>query len=219
MCAWDVCYIIFCHLLHIHSGILFSLLLCSLWWVQIVGYVLACRSCSFDCTWHHLIIVILQTYLKTLNLWNACQIYFVECVSKIQHNFSVIYYTIYGAVCFQFTNSPCDDWENIHFVLSSSSNRNYMNYYPLFRVRSWNNGMRCMSLYILMTSSNGNIFRVTGHLCGEITGHRWIPRTSQWDRALKFSLICPIIKRLSKQWWGWWFEHCCDTIAPIMTSL
>ena len=24
-----------------------------------------------------------------------------------------------------------------------------MNYYPLFRVRSWNNGMRCMSLYIL----------------------------------------------------------------------
>ena len=25
-----------------------------------------------------------------------------------------------------------------------------MNHYPLFRVRSWNNGMRCMSLYILM---------------------------------------------------------------------
>ena len=47
LCAWDVFYIIFCHLLHIHSGktgILFSLLLCSLWWVQIVGYVLACRS-------------------------------------------------------------------------------------------------------------------------------------------------------------------------------
>ena len=27
-----------------------------------------------------------------------------------------------------------------------------MNYYPLFRVRSWNNGMRCMSLYILLFS-------------------------------------------------------------------
>ena len=25
-----------------------------------------------------------------------------------------------------------------------------MNYYPLFRVRSWNNSMRCMSLYILI---------------------------------------------------------------------
>ena len=28
-----------------------------------------------------------------------------------------------------------------------------------------------------MTSSNGNIFRVTGHLCGEFTGPRWILRT------------------------------------------
>ena len=40
--AWDVCYIIFCHLLYVHSGKtrnLFSLVLCSLWWVQIVGYV------------------------------------------------------------------------------------------------------------------------------------------------------------------------------------
>ena len=70
LCAWDACYIIFCHLLFIHSGttaILISLLLCSLWWVQIVGYVLACRSYSSVCTLHHLIIIIVQTYLKTLN--------------------------------------------------------------------------------------------------------------------------------------------------------
>ena len=32
-----------------------------------------------------------------------------------------------------------------------------------------------------MTSSNGNIFRVTGHLCGEFTGLRWIPRTKTSD--------------------------------------
>ena len=31
--------------------------------------------------------------------------------------------------------------------------------------------------YIMMTSSNGNIFRVTGPLCGDFTGHRWIPLT------------------------------------------
>ena len=36
----------------------------------------------------------------------------------------------------------------------------------------------------------GNIFRVTGHLCGEFTGHRWIPHKGQWRRALMFSLIC-----------------------------
>ena len=35
-----------------------------------------------------------------------------------------------------------------------------------------------------MTSSNGNIFRVTGHLCGEFTGPRWIPRTKASDAEL-----------------------------------
>ena len=45
----------------------------------------------------------------------------------------------------------------------------------------------------MMTSSNGNIFRVTGPLCGEFTDHRWIPLTTQqgqWRGALMFSLIC-----------------------------
>ena len=36
----------------------------------------------------------------------------------------------------------------------------------------------------MMTSSNGNIFRVTGHLCGEFTGHRWIPHTKVSDAEL-----------------------------------
>ena len=31
--------------------------------------------------------------------------------------------------------------------------------------------------YTMMAPLNGNIFRVTGHLCGEFTGPRWIPRT------------------------------------------
>ena len=36
----------------------------------------------------------------------------------------------------------------------------------------------------MMTSSNGNIFRVTGHLCGEFTGPRWIPRTKASNAEL-----------------------------------
>ena len=36
----------------------------------------------------------------------------------------------------------------------------------------------------MMTSSNGNIFRVAGHLCGEFTGHRWIPSTKASDTEL-----------------------------------
>ena len=36
----------------------------------------------------------------------------------------------------------------------------------------------------MMTSSNGNIFRVTGPLCGEFTGPRWIPLTKASDAEL-----------------------------------
>ena len=47
-----------------------------------------------------------------------------------------------------------------------------------------------------MTSSNGNIFRVTDHLCEEFTGHR------SFDVFFDLRLN----KRLSKQRWTWWFE-------------
>ena len=36
----------------------------------------------------------------------------------------------------------------------------------------------------MKTSSSGNIFRVTGHLCGEFTGLRWIPLTKASDAEL-----------------------------------
>ena len=39
-------------------------------------------------------------------------------------------------------------------------------------------------LQLMMTSSNGNIFRVTGRLCGEFTGDRWIPLTTASDAEL-----------------------------------
>ena len=43
----------------------------------------------------------------------------------------------------------------------------------------------CVSCVNMMTSSNGNIFRVTGLLWGEFTGHK-----GHWRGALMFSLIC-----------------------------
>ena len=36
----------------------------------------------------------------------------------------------------------------------------------------------------MMTSSKGFIFRVTGPLCGEFAGHRWIPLTKASDTEL-----------------------------------
>ena len=41
----------------------------------------------------------------------------------------------------------------------------------------------------MMTSSNVNIFCLTGPLYGEFTGHRWIPLTKASD-TLMFSFIC-----------------------------
>ena len=41
----------------------------------------------------------------------------------------------------------------------------------------------------MMTSSNGNIFRVSGPLCREYTGHWWIPHTKVSDAEHVFSLI------------------------------
>ena len=58
----------------------------------------------------------------------------------------------------------------------------------------------------MMTSSNENIFRVTGHLCGEFNGPRWIPRTKASVAELCCFLDLRLNKRLSKQSRGWWFE-------------
>ena len=45
--------------------------------------------------------------------------------------------------------------------------------------------------YTVMTSSNWNVFRVTGPLCREFTCHRWISLTKdQWRGALMFYSIC-----------------------------
>ena len=59
----------------------------------------------------------------------------------------------------------------------------------------------------MMTSSNGNIFRVTGPLCGETTGHRWTP-PSQRPVARSFDVFFDLRlkKRLSKHSRRRWFE-------------
>ena len=60
--------------------------------------------------------------------------------------------------------------------------------------------------YYMMTSSNGNNFRVPGPFCGEFTGNRWIPPTKASDVELWCFLHLRLNKRLSKQSRHWWFE-------------
>ena len=58
------------------------------------------------------------------------------------------------------------------------------------------------SSFVMMTSSNGNIFRVTGPLCGNsmVTGEFPTQRPVTWSFDVFFDL------RLNKQSRGWWFE-------------
>ena len=65
---------------------------------------------------------------------------------------------------------------------------------------SWHHNLYIMFLteLFMITSSDGNIFRVTGHFCGEFTGdlrgiHRSpvnSPHKGQWRGALMLFLIC-----------------------------
>ena len=57
----------------------------------------------------------------------------------------------------------------------------------------------------MMTSSNGNIFRVTGPLCGEFTGPGEFPAQRPVMPSFVFFDL-RLNKRLSRQPWGWWCE-------------
>ena len=58
----------------------------------------------------------------------------------------------------------------------------------------------------MMTSSNGNIFRLTGPLCREFTGHRCIPLTKASDTELWCLFDLRLNKRSSRQLRRRWFE-------------
>ena len=66
-----------------------------------------------------------------------------------------------------------------------TNQRHYIRWYLKLLIPTMNNFISSLSArYYMMTSSNGNIFCVTGHLCGEFTGHGWIPRTKASDAEL-----------------------------------
>ena len=70
-----------------------------------------------------------------------------------------------------------------------------------FRARISQEGLQPM-----MASSNGNIFRVTCHLCGEFTGHRWLPLTKASDADFDVFFELRTNKRLSKQSFSEFFQ-------------
>ena len=97
----------------------------------------------------------------------------LACVSKIKSILSIIFYLIYWAVSIQLAHFSYDDCENTctlsyyhHHQIGS------MTHLPLFRVRSWNNGLSCTYFYILIKqfATNSPHLSVPYGICS------WSPR-------------------------------------------
>ena len=125
LCVWDGCTIIFCHLSYMYPGkpaTLLPLLMFSLWYFQMIGYIGRVRLfADYTITLSSLCRLILRHWTTKM----LSQVYAAECVSKIKTILSIIFCSIYGAVCLQFTQFSCDDRDNVYFILLSSSNQKY----------------------------------------------------------------------------------------------
>ena len=79
-----------------------------------------------------------------------------------------------------------DPWQQPNALMGFPSTSTIM-YFKVISYIAW---LKRFVLYV-MTSSNRNIFRVTGPLCGDFTGPGEFPAQRPVTRALMFSLICP----------------------------
>ena len=94
----------------------------------------------------------------------------------------------------------CFDYDDIYTLSYYHHQIGSMNYYPLLRVRSWNNGVRCMSFFILII----------------IYTHIYIYR-SRRQLLLRF-LKCLVF--LTSIEWLWYFYFCfIFPITPIWLDL
>ena len=121
------------HCCHTFPWLCMFPLLRNLWYVQMIGYIMG-RSYSFVCTSHFLIVIIIQTYLKALDLWMLAS--YINTLSFVYLRWSRFVYAVYGAACFQFTHISFDYYENICISFYHHHPIESMNHWLLFRVRS-----------------------------------------------------------------------------------
>ena len=119
--------------------------------------------------------------------------------------------------------SVCNTWP-IYYQYTCPWRHGYDHVYHntylrwMFVIAAWVTGSNNCIFVHMMTSSNGDIFRVTDPLCGEFTGPGEFPTQRPVTRSFDVFFDLHLNKRLSKQPWGWWFEtplwslwrHCND---------
>ena len=118
------------------------------------------------------------------------------------------YLVIFTSIKYHNAFNIWSTWQKIKVAYHTYINTNLISMCRLYMFicyptppRIW---QRCK--YNMMTSSNGNIFRVTGPLCGEFTGPGEFPVQRPVTRSFDVFFNLRLNKRLSKQPWGWWFE-------------
>ena len=111
--------------------------------------------------------VLIDDYICKTWVWkNSCGKHLLIWINHLAHNFSIIGKVPWLHFSEWLLENESSPWKNV---------ANYP-YLPFF---------------IMMTSSNGNIFHVTGLLCWEFSGHRWISplqRPVTWSFDVLFDL-------------------------------
>ena len=169
---------------------------------------------------------------NTEHMYNACQSYSVERVSKMRSILIIISHAINKTVCYQLKNFPVSDcdictlfYHNHQIGNMILSHRLGLGHERVVCAVWFIVSFECIataasgwgiSSSVMMTSSIGNIFHVTVLLCGEFTGHRWIPNTKARDAELwSFLWLAPeqTVEQTMETLVAW------DAIALIMTSV
>ena len=125
---------------------------------------------------------------------------------RLSHN------VLYGRLCNDNLTLICGpgklvwSWWFREWLLTCSTPRLYLNQCWFIYQSFMKKPVGHEWIPLMMTSSNGNIFRVTGHLCGEFTGPGEFPTQRPVTRSFDVYFDLRLNKWLSKQSWGWWFE-------------
>ena len=120
LCVWDGCTIIFCHLLHIYpgnTGNLFPFLMFSLWYLQMIGYIMTCRSCVClqitPSQYHHY--ADLSEGIELLKCLSGlcCRV----CVYDKDNSLSYLIFNIWGCVSSAYPIPLWWSWECVLYLI------------------------------------------------------------------------------------------------------
>ena len=140
-------------------------------------------------------------YLQT-NWWWRTNLYTGPAPQGLMQHFLYYSFVIYSIVYLRVILALCTD--SIQGLFDSHFG---------FDACTW----LTIKMIHMITSSNGNIFRITGPLCREFIGHRWIPLTKASDAELWCFLWS--VPWISGWVWGWWFEKPSHSLRPHCNSM